>query len=101
MECEEPKVVCLREGGTPLFIQGGEAVLCLFLARNPRLHYLSMEHQQGVGRPLTKPSRHRLHGAGSRLGLDQPPVVLCLIWIKLVGVSLVSLHKSALEGAFQ
>ena len=59
------------------------------------------ERGQGVGRPLTVPPRHCHHVVGSRLGLDQPLVVLCPIWIELVGISLVSLRKSALESAFQ
>ena len=36
-------VVCVREGGTSLFIHGGVAVLWLFVARCTGLHCLSME----------------------------------------------------------
>ena len=39
----EAQMVCVREGGTPLLVQGSTAVLWLFLMQSLGLHYLSIE----------------------------------------------------------
>jgi hypothetical protein len=50
--------------------------------------------QEGSGRPLTRPSHHRLCMVDFGLDMDQCPEVFCPVCNVLVGVSFVLLRKS-------
>jgi hypothetical protein len=110
--------VCLREGGTPVFIQGKirslKAILGAYLA--PAIlacFYVAATATRGreaprgerlpprSGWPLTIASGHRLCVVGYGLDQDGLPVVLCPICIDVIGVSLVSLCKLASRSTFQ
>jgi hypothetical protein len=93
--------MCLVEWGTPLFIQGLEAVMKLILAQNPVSTALAWFHatatrrrgraapgrerlHPGSGRPLIDSDGHWLRTVGSGLDIQCVLVVFCPVGVELV-----------------
>ena len=100
-----PSIYIGLKGGVLAILGEDRAALPQHGSLPPPIEGVAERCRQGViaprGRPpFDEPSRHRLCVVGSRLDLDQPLMVLCTVWVELMDVSHVPLHKSASESAF-